>query len=326
MTHTFSIPICISTEKNNKTVNFTICECLSLQELSNKLDLHLEDKNILKIELLPLNSKEDNGHRIHNSFTFSKIMLSAIKDESIILYQPLTVYPASLKVEVNCYHLSREIAKVAAYPLCYLLIIVFLIHSLSTIHKQNYKKPYDKLRDKLNENSTIFSKKIPEFSHKINSPCNTKLFQPIEGIIDYCILLHKNFEQLVKEKPIQELRQKIFNLILTEHHFSKTNKCNTEFGTLYLNKLEELNNSKEEDLNLEEFLEELIDYSIEYYSELNLKLVIKDYNKQNFTIKKEVFAETIFSIFTAITRIGKFNTDNQVILRYDLNENDSPVI
>ncbi|MEK6733988.1 MAG: hypothetical protein AABY27_02645 [Pseudomonadota bacterium] len=78
------IPSCIAIGKDNKVHIGTVCAGISMAELSEKLDYYIKDRNINKIEILPLNSKEDNGNRIHNGFTFLNILMSAIKDEALV--------------------------------------------------------------------------------------------------------------------------------------------------------------------------------------------------------------------------------------------------
>ena len=72
------------------------------------------------------------------------------------------------------------------------------------------------------------------------------------------------------------------------------------------------------------FLEEIISYCSEYYSELRIKLIIEDASYRQFSIKHAAITEAIFTIFTSIIRIGEF--DEEVILKGYFSNNTSPTI
>ena len=169
---------------------------------------------------------------------------------------------------------------------------------------------------------------MPQFytahSHEF---CLQHLSQAINHIIDYCAILHCNVEKDTLVNPAIELRHNILNLILTEHHYCSSNKNNNmKSSDLYLNELKRQINAKEQSLNLKEFLEEVTQYCMEYYSELKINLVLTEEDDKNFNFKHSALTEVIFNIFTVITRIGRFNIDDEIILKTISHNNTLPNI
>ena len=165
-----------------------------------------------------------------------------------------------------------------------------------------------------------------EFHHPAQKCCLNSLANTINYMIDYCAALHLAVEKTALEKPAAELRNNILHLILNEYHYHKSRKSDIEPGTLYFNELEGLITSKEQNINLKWFLENLVNYCSEYYSELKIKLVIENEYCKDFTSKHAALTEAIFCIFTSITRMGKLSTDDVITLKASFHNSELPSI
>jgi hypothetical protein len=316
------IPMCMAIEKNSTYIG-SICSGLIIKDLSSRLDQLIKEKNIINIELLPLDNKKYISE-INTNLTFINIISAALKGESLIMYLHLKSYPALLKAEINCYYLSREIGEVIFFAMSYFAILLLLTYAITFLNKKFYQQPFNGVIEKLHKRSSIFTEISPELYTSIKKFCPSTLSKAIGHIIDYCSELHKNAEQIKLKKPTEELRKNILHLILTEYHYNKLYKSDVEPGILYLNELDKLVSSKEEHINIREFLEELISYCAEYYSDLKLKLIIEDENPICFTSKRAFLTEAIFNIISSIIRIGKLNLEEFIVLRSNFYNNSLP--
>ncbi|MEK6733987.1 MAG: hypothetical protein AABY27_02640, partial [Pseudomonadota bacterium] len=180
------------------------------------------------------------------------------------------------------------------------------------------------LNEKLNTLPDFLLNKIPEECKISKSTCPKYLSESAKYVIDYCLLLHTVVEKLELERPINELRKNILHLILTEYHYSRVKNHNVDSSILYLNKLDSLIHSKNEVIKLKEFLDQLLDYCTEYYSELKIKYVIEENSSTDFISNQAFLAEAIFSIFTTIIRIGNLCVDDAIILKVSFENSNLP--
>ena len=94
-----------------------------------------------------------------------------------------------------------------------------------------------------------------------------------------------------------------------------------------MNKLISIIDEEPSSFSLEIFLKQVTDYCQEFYHELNIEVIVVKKDQKNFTFKHAALTETIFHIFTFITR-GNFDTDNNTftLKAHFLNKNSFPSI
>lgn len=320
LTHKNILPFCMSIE-NNKTFIGSICSGITIDKLSERLNYHITSKHINRINLLGIVEK-NNRNKANNHFTLSKILDSYFKNKNLIIQHPLTNYPIVLEAEINCYYLAREIGAIAFYCICYLIAFILFVYYIHNINKKYYLKPLTIIQKKLHEYSDHFSKRIPEFNKLyFDGICPYHLSQAVNYIIDHCI----NSKE--ESSSPSKLHNNLLHLMLTERHYCiSTTKVDIRSGDLYLNELRRQINSKDQSQNLKSFLDKITQYCAEYYSELKIKVIIEEEDHKDFNFKHTALSETIFNIFTTITRIGNFDVDNFIILRAHFHNNTSPNI
>lgn len=320
LTHKNILPFCMSIE-NNKTFIGSICSGITIDKLSERLNYHITSKHINRINLLGI-VERNNQNKANNHSTLSKILDSYFKNKNLIIQHPLTNYPIVLEAEINCYYLAREIGAIAFYCICYLIAFILFVYYIHNINKKYYLKPLTIIQKKLHEYSDHFSKRIPEFNKLyFDGICPYHLSQAVNYIIDHCI----NSKE--ESSSPSKLHNNLLHLMLTERHYCiSTTKVDIGSGDLYLNELRRQINSKDQSQNLKSFLDKITQYCAEYYSELKIKVIIEEEDHKDFNFKHTALSETIFNIFTTITRIGNFDVDNFIILRAHFHNNTSPNI
>jgi hypothetical protein len=91
---------------------------------------------------------------------------------------------------------------------------------------------------------------------------------------------------------------------------------NTSLSILYLNQLKKLINEEKEEHNLVEFLRDIVQYCKHYHGFTNIKILINKKGYKDVSFKHSSLSETIFHIFTLITRISSDNVkDAEIIIR-----------
>jgi hypothetical protein len=296
------IPFCMGISHKIKYEG-TICSGFILGQISSRLDHHVNSRHINKIELVDV-SEDDERYRIGKSFTLSNIIRGYFEDKNLLVFQPISKYPfLILRAEVNCYYLGREIINILLLCCGYFIIFALLAYlSLLKITK-NYINPLKNIQKNITQSRFDFLDKTTSFNE-------LNLYNNILKIINNCHLLHS--------KQKKQAQTQIINSALLEQHYSIHNTKNREINaaSLYLNEAKRLEFVSPENINLYQFTKEVTQYCSEHYNELSVRTIISaEDGQRDFKLKSAALIETVFNIFTAIIRIGKFQTESEIILR-----------
>jgi hypothetical protein len=319
------IPLCMSIN-NNKNIG-SICTCLDVAKLTKQITIHIDSPPTKLVKLKNI-TEPDNLNSLDNSFTLTNIIKSYLNAEPLIINQPLTKHPLLVEAEIDCYYLISEITRTSLICLVYFVILISFVIGFLAIHKRFYQDPLNQIFKRIYQCPSDLFNKTNISSHNLQELCIEHLSQVINHIIDYFYASHNSKE---KDDPSSlELRNNILHLILTERHYCNHHKNDStiEDGSLYLNELKKLINSKEKAINLVDLLAKTVSYCLEYYDELKINLVIEN-EQQNklFYLKEAALTETIFTIFNSIIRIGGFDLEKEIIIRVIFNDSSiNPII
>ncbi len=254
-----------------------------------------------------------------------------LQNKPLILFKPLTHYPIVVTLEINSSYLGKEIMLALIYCLGYFCIFAALMYYLLTINQKKYQKPFYDINQRALDLQLKIMPNIIDVNNKpktekLNNFCPNDLVKAMESIIDYCNLLYTNAEKHTLQQSSAELHNSILHVILTERHYHPSNKnTKTNVSALYLEQLRRIINEKDQSIILPVFLRDIIEYCSVYYNDLDIKIQISKKDHKAFAFKKAALTEAIFHIFSLITRIGKFDTDNEEVIVSDSFVDRNPV-
>lgn len=308
------IPFCMAIHTKEEFKGY-LCSGFTLKNLSEKLFNHIEDENIKKIKLLKAGGDEDIGRHIDNCITFSSIMSAAFRGQPLIIYQPLNNYQLLVRAEIDCYFLSKEIWKSISISIAFFLLLGGTIYCLLIVNYKLYKKPLIALYKKMLSSSSTTPNNYPYI-------CENQLCSKAMGtinIINYCSELITKLQKVEVEKSSQELKSNILELLMqNDYRYSEIWDDRIKTNCVYLKNLKDIVNSKEQSVRLKVLLDDIVSYCSEYFSELDIKLIIANNENENIlTLKKQALIETIFSILISITRMENFCIDSPIIVRVE---------
>jgi hypothetical protein len=320
------LPLIMKVDNLNKQHVATICSGLLVDKFNELLEarygaiLYANKINLVNKQDYNL-SDEDMNRKVNEVFSTKYMVKSYFKEEKLLLYRGLNGYPIAIEILLNDDFFSYKIRLKPVYYIS-LFLILFLISYFIWLVNKNYhttsllyvSRKFSLLNSDVNK---INEDLISEF-------CPVRLANNVNDLIQYVSTL-KQDENNLKEL---EMRKKLLNLVLTERHFLPYNRTAfTSEEKLYLNKLESLANEEYISMNLVDFINQITEYCCEFYYDMQVKVIIQEQDQRSFRFKHAALTETIFHIFTFISRIGLAQEDNIIILKGGfISVSDLPII
>jgi len=197
------------------------------------------------------------------------------------------------------------------YFISYFSVFILFSYGLLLINNTIYKNPFERIYQNILGVLVKIDPNINNNDYFQALQITDRLKWALESIIDYCNITIAN----TGKQSEAELHNKILHVILTEHHYTSSNKMLGEnIDNLYLEQLRRLVNEDTRTMEVSEFFREVVAYCCEYYNELDLKISISKRSNKVFMFKHAALIEVIFHIFGLIARIGKFDIENREVI------------
>jgi len=318
------IPFCTSINSGNTQKGF-ICSGLKMKEINIMLNEMLSTEDSSKIKIVS-RSSVDKFQPMKESFNIKNVLSYYLNNKSIYAHKLMPSYPEIvIEIKANFYYLMRDIIFNNIYFMIY--FIFSIIFSIFIYYKKNNSNKI--ILSSIFEKLMCFPENVTQhFSNKYMLPKEKEILEAINSIMDYALYLHENKKNELEEIPAIAIRNNILHLILTERHYSRNIVTKTSLSTLYLGQMKKLITSAYTTENLYNFLQQTSEYCREYFDELNIQIKINKKDYKDFTYRSAALIESIFNIFSLITRSSNFETEeNEIILKgtFDL-DNHFPTI
>lgn len=320
------LPLSMKVDNLNKQHVATICSGLLVDKLNELLKLRygavLYADKINFVNKSDYNlSDEDMTRKVNEVFSIKSLIKSWFQEERLLLYRGLKGYPIAIEILLNEDFFYYKIRLKPIYYISLSFILFFIFYFIWLVNK-NY----------LTTSLLYVSRKFSLLNNDVNNTnadliaefCPIKLANNVNDLILHVDAL-KQDENNLREL---EMRKRLLNLVLTERHFLPYNRTAfTSEEKLYLNKLEALTNEEDISMPLVDFINQITEYCCEFYYDMKVKVIIQEQDKRDFRFKHAALTETIFHIFTFISRVGLDQEGNIIIVKGGfINESDLPVI
>ncbi len=316
------IPMSMAISNSNKQYIGTICTGLIVRELNEKLSLRYIpvqyfDRIKLQNNQIIDSNIQYNFNEVETQLTIQSIFMHYFQERNILIHKAVENTPFVIEMSLKPAYLGRCFNSVVLFFIGYLLVFIISFYSLWRITNNHFQIPLYFIHKKLK----ILNNYVQEMpAPSVDKLCMKQFAQDFDELLNhYSLLKEDNLKQ-----PKQEIKKKILNLVLTEQHFATLNRSNlTSEEKLYLNKLTTLIDEEYTNLCLYDFLKQISEYCCEFYYELKIKIIVQKKDRKNFIFKHAALTETIFHIFTFISR-GNFDTEsNECIIRGSFNGKNS---
>ena len=299
----------------------TICSGFMVKELNKKLrerfgySRHTSGISIIKSQ----NNYKEFGLKSISSIQILKCFLF---NRNLTIVYKMENYPILIEMKIKNFYFKNTMFRFILFSL---LISVLYILSIYFIDR-SYYSPLNEVQKKLLSFNQKTNNNIISSSSSNSTKYSLSQFaSEVSTLIDnfYMIYLEKKSNQ-----PAHiEIHKKIQNLIFIEQHFLSSEKAHISHEKLYLNKLLSIIDEDVVTMDLIDFFEQVSSYCCEFYHEYNIKIVVDEIDNKNFTFKKSALIETIFNIFTFISRGNPDLDGSTIILKGSFNDNhDFPSI
>ncbi len=328
------VPLAMTITDINKKYIGTICAGISAGEISKELSARLAHTRYLDhINIINKRGEDYGGNYIFQDvesvFTVSSIIRKYLKNHEAIVHRDLKNYPFTIEMEIKTEYFKKSLRICCLFFLEYLGLFIIFSFLLYLFTRNYYRDPLLSVNKKLFVINEFINKKPTEILVDSGDDLLNREFYPdqfakdIDSLIDSYYLM----EEKAAKQPELEMRQRILNLMLTEHHFLSSNESDASSEEkLYINKLISIIDEKYVTMSLMNFLTKVTEYCCEFYHEINLRAEVQKKDQKDFTFKHAALTEAIFSILTFIIR-GNFDIhSNKLIIRGRFNKDDFPSI
>ncbi|MGB4190954.1 MAG: hypothetical protein WBJ81_00180 [Rickettsiales bacterium] len=324
------IPLGILISKDQKFLG-SICTGLSVVSLKSYMG-NIKLYNLFsEIDLVNKADKRLKFYTINKFFNLSNVLKYILLKEEPKIIKSITNYPYDILASVRLDNLYLSLKAKLIVCFYYSLLFISCLVVIFIIIKKFYSNPFNYAKEmilKLPER--ILSKAVDQnfHLHEVNSSNITPkaLNDTIVHLTRQLQMFYENEEKSRFEQHMQGIRKKVLQLALIEQHYSPLEKvARAKNDLLYKNFIITLINEEPQNMSLEVYFSQILDYFKEYFYEMNIKLKFDDNRSRSFCFKYSALTETIFHIFSFIQRsaIG-FEEDNlDVMINAHFKEQDS---
>lgn len=310
-----------------------ICSGLIVRELNEKLKFRFfYSKHIDGIKISNFNKAFfDKKLKLDNLTTKNLFKSFLLKNDYIFIHK-LENFPFCIQVKLKQTSFSAYIYRFLNYSLVIFMFFATILLLFSKRYNNKYIAPLEPVQKKLHSLHQALNTENKVLLELESNCLSTEEFfsanhfaKDVNDLIDgyYTMFL----ERLSPKTNNNEIQKKILNLIFLEQHFLSSQKTKVSEEKLYLNKLLSIVDEEYTTMQLADFLEKISCYCSEFYHEIKIKVIIDKKDIKSFKFRKAALIETIFNIFTFITR-SSFDTDkiNFITKGKFIDNNDFPTI